>query len=681
MTNTSKITISSILGILAFVTVLFTLLVINHSFSKGRLLYEVDYEDVITFQDGLQRYRDLAEDGSYRLLSEYLLNPAHAPLHSALAASGFFIFGVHDWAPYAANSLLLFALLGAVLYVLRPISGYAKIAGFLFILASPLAFHTVHEFRPDYPNAIASVWGILLFFEFQQRRLLWLLAASGACFGLALLAKPPVFLYVLALGGGCVFWGIGSAWFHTGRQECFRYLKRLWPFFLGCFLVAGPHFIIAAKKIWSYFLLNQYGSDSHIWAFHEGWPIRLLYHFTGYGGQLGFGRMWIIALFAFGISILIAFYGKRKNPAIAHIAGILCGMSTYAYFFLAINPHMNPFFGLTFQILVLLAGAVAVSWCVSQLGSGVRASLIAALGMLLVLLAIAVAFRLPVRKSEFTNGPLANRKFLQEAPKKTADLLTKLSHITDGRYVIMTSYGVLSSATLKWMTAKDSVDLDIKGTPFLEIEALQGIFNNDIPQVPLAHRVDIAIASEAGILGEHDFLPSASTSPLLLTYLQQHPDYLEVEKIFDPYGKSYSIFLREPSFSPLASVEGLSEKSPTGKRELTSSKVKWNFASQKALEGILQIRFHPGNHTGKGIILLNGKEVGHLEYTQNTDTLLDIPISLQPNNNQFVIQFPDSTLGIENAREMWFSRIRILEKNGSRPVEQIYEQWKNLLSL
>ena len=51
----------------ALVVVLFTAIVINHSFERGRLQYEIDYEDVITFLDGLKRYRLLVDEGQGRL--------------------------------------------------------------------------------------------------------------------------------------------------------------------------------------------------------------------------------------------------------------------------------------------------------------------------------------------------------------------------------------------------------------------------------------------------------------------------------------------------------------------------------------------------------------------------------------------------------------------------------------
>jgi hypothetical protein len=66
-----------------------------------------------------------------------------------------------------------------------------------------------------------------------------------------------------------------------------------------------------------------------------------------------------------------------------------------------------------------------------------------------------------------------------------------------------------------------------------------------------AARVDFAVVSEPGILGVHEFLPNAKTSGPLLEYLKGHPEYIEIGRVFDPNGKAYVIFLREPRKSKI----------------------------------------------------------------------------------------------------------------------------------
>ena len=350
---------------IAVVSIFFTAFVINHSFERGRLQYDVDYKDVISHIDGLKRFHDLTDNSALYFIQQYLLNPPHAPLHSLQAMLSFAIFGIHDWAPYVSNIFLLFALLAGLFYVLREFGALSFAAGALFFLCTPLAYHTIEEFRPDYPSAIATVWGILLYFQFLKTSNPWLAGWAGACYGLAMLAKPPVFPYVLAMGGGPFFWGLLSGFRIDGWRGVWKGVLMAWPFFVGCAVVAGPHFLVAARKIVDYFILNQLGSDSHLWAFNEGWGQRIAYHVTGYGGWLGLGRHWILALVLWGGALAAGLKFVRTDKSTRILLG-LSGMTAWAYFFLVINPHMNPFFGLTFQILLLFSGAAFLGWMVGQ---------------------------------------------------------------------------------------------------------------------------------------------------------------------------------------------------------------------------------------------------------------------------------------------------------------------------
>ena len=255
--------------ILAVVSLFFTAFVVQHSFERGRLQYEVDYEDVISFLDGLKRYRLLVDEGQGRLqfLYQHAVDPPHAPLHSLQAMLAFAFLGIHDWAPYVSNGVLLFALLSALVFALRDLGPWAKVAGLFFLLCTPLAYHTVEEFRPDYPSAIATVWGIVLYFRFLREGSPWMAGWAGVCYGLAMLAKPPVFPYVLAMGGGPFFLGLLLGFRSDGGRGLWKSALAAWPFFVGCAVVAGPHFLVAARKILDYFVLNQLGADSHLWAF------------------------------------------------------------------------------------------------------------------------------------------------------------------------------------------------------------------------------------------------------------------------------------------------------------------------------------------------------------------------------------------------------------------------------
>lgn len=529
--------------ILAVVSLFFTAFIVQHSFERGRLQYEVDYEDVISFLDGLKRYRLLVDEGQGRLqfLYQYAVNPPHAPLHSLQAMLAFAFLGIHDWAPYVSNGVLLFALLSALVFALRDLGPWAKVAGLFFFLCTPLAYHTVEEFRPDYPSAIATVWGILLYFQFLRTSNPWLAGWAGACYGLAMLAKPPVFPYVMAMGGGPFFLGLFLGFRANSWRGVWKGALGAWPFFAGCALVAGPHFLVAARKIMDYFILNQLGPDSHLWAFNEGWGQRISYHLTGYGGWLGLGRHWMLALLLWGCALAAGLKFARTDKSARILLG-LTGMTAWAYFFLVINPHMNPFFGLTFQILLLFSGAAFLGWLVGQgkvpwtrfvFGGAV----LAVLGM-----AFLLAFRLPIRKIEFTFGPERHREFLRTVNRDVMAILDENRDAGEGRYCLVSTYGAVSSHTLQWISDKEERGFRFFGVGYEPIEKVQEMFDAREGSA----RVDFAVVSEPGILGVHEFLPNAKTSGPLLEYLSENPEYVKIGRVWDPEGKAYVVFSRKP---------------------------------------------------------------------------------------------------------------------------------------
>jgi len=546
--------------VLAVVSLFFTALVVQHSFERGRLQYEVDYEDVITFLDGLKRYRLLVDEGQGRLqfLYQYAVNPPHAPLHSLQAMLAFAFLGIHDWAPYVSNGLLLFALLAALVFALRDSGPWAKAAGVFFLLCTPLAYHTVEEFRPDYPSAIATVWGIVLYFRFLREGSPWMAGWAGACYGLAMLAKPPVFPYVLAMGGGPFFLGLFLGFRTSGWRGVSKAAIAAWPFFAGCAVVAGPHFLVAARKIIDYFVLNQLGADSHLWAFNEGWGQRLAYHLTGYGGWLGLGRHWGLGLLLWACAVAAGFYTLRQRAGAAWALLGMAGMAVWAYFFLVINPHMNPFFGLTFQILLLFSGAAFLGWLLDAASGRWKQAVFGGVVLAVLGMAFLLAFRLPVRKIEFTFGPEQHREFLKTANRDVMAILEKNRDATEGRYCLVSTYGAVSSHTMQWISDKEEKGFRFFGVTYEPIEKVRGMFDANEG----AARVDFAIVSEPGILGVHEFLPNAKTSGPLLEYLKSHQEYVEIGRVPDPNGKSYVIFRRTPrpdSLRPNGSRNGTTE--------------------------------------------------------------------------------------------------------------------------
>ena len=507
--------------------------------------YQVDYEDVITFLDGLKRYRALVDQpqGHLQFVYQYVTDPPHAPLHSFQAAVAFAVFGVNDWAPYASNAVLLFLFLLAFAYAAKELGLPAIIVGLVYLVLSPLSYNTIAEFRPDYPSAILTVWGVLFYLGFLKSGSQVLCGAAGVCYGLAMLAKPPVFLYVMAIGGGPFFLELARGWRENRWGGMVSALKNAWPFFAGCAVVAGPHFAVAAGKIYNYIVLNQVGQDAHLWEFKGGWLQRVFYPLSGYGGWIALGRMWRIALgLALGAGLAgLVMWRMRKPPARWFLVSF--AMVAYSYFFLVINPHMNPYFGITFQIFLLFAGAALLGF-LATMPLGLFGKLVARGGVGLILAFVALkAFPLPIRSEEVTKGPRVTKEFLQTANQSALEILEAQSKIPSKAYVMVSTYGAISSHTLQWISDKEELGFRFQAVPYEDIAHVEKLFDVDSGK----NRVDFAIVSEEAVWGVNEALPNAQTSGPLLKFLEKHPDFTQIGKVPDPQGRAYFIFKRNDS--------------------------------------------------------------------------------------------------------------------------------------
>ena len=98
----------------AVAAALFTLVMVQHAMRHGRLLLPPSYDDVTYFLDGLERLDRLHNDGLRGLIAMHTADPPHSPFSTYLAMGAFAVAGPREWAPYAANGLLILLLLLAL---------------------------------------------------------------------------------------------------------------------------------------------------------------------------------------------------------------------------------------------------------------------------------------------------------------------------------------------------------------------------------------------------------------------------------------------------------------------------------------------------------------------------------------------------------------------------------------
>lgn len=338
-------------GSLLLLSVLYAWILINFSCEYGRLATVIEYDDIVYFSDGLARLRIFYEKGIFDFLLDLGSNPPHSPFSTLLAATAFAAFGIRDWAPYLANSFVVFAMLLLVKHIIRNMPSYAQIAILLFVLAPYFVMATVVEFRPDLPAGLFGAIAVFLAVtrpitetKFRDRFFL------GCIFALALMTKPTASLFVIVM----MLVSLGFSVYRSCSSPRGAALS-------SATLLAAQCVVISVILVLPYYYANwghltQYvksATGSDIWVYSKDWGVKLRMYLNGvYGRQLlgGFLYVYVAAIVFFGGALIIS--GKRES---AKVLGCLLVMVSMAWFAPTYLGMGNPFFAATFYYLLLFA--------------------------------------------------------------------------------------------------------------------------------------------------------------------------------------------------------------------------------------------------------------------------------------------------------------------------------------
>lgn len=345
--------------LIAAVSAAFTAALIHYSARLGRLVLYPQFDDVGYFYDAAQRTQVLYDHGPTAALVSWQRDPPHSPWSTSLASLSFLVFGMQDWAPYAGNAILIAILLLLVDHLLRGLRLWQKLLAFAFVLSVPLCSMTVTEFRPDAAAAIFTIAGAVLALDrpLLTASLRWRILV-GACFGLAILAKPPtfpatiaMFLLTLALAGV-----LAISIVRTVRW------RRLVPVVVAAVLVPLPHFLVSGRSILGYIHRTLYGEERERWVSTLSMLRRTtVYLFGDESGRIMLGRHvpFLLALVVLGSLAVIA--GRRRISSRRTLAGGAILVVLLAAWAIATANHVvSLWFGVVFQFALLITSVVAI---------------------------------------------------------------------------------------------------------------------------------------------------------------------------------------------------------------------------------------------------------------------------------------------------------------------------------
>jgi len=547
-----------------------TLAVLQFSFRHGRLILYAGFDDVGYFEDGMRRLQVFYDKGFGAVITHYRTIPPHSPFSSAMAFVAFALFGFHDWAPYALNSLLAFGYFLLADRLLRGAAFWQKIVCFVFVATLPFVGMAVHEFRPDHAVALFTATGVFLlltapFVHGSRRRQL----AAGAMFGLAMLTKPPVFPQTLVIGAATLLLATFSDWGITQKRPRASCVARAWCWVLLPFIVIPlPHYWLDFGGICAYIKDILWGANRASYLYRGNRAAHLLYYLTGDGGRVMLGDD--IYLFTALLPVLLlSVLALRRRADFMHAAA-LSMVLVLAWVIATANKTKSAFFGLTFDTLlafmaVYFMGRIMVAlrhraaraprgdaalkpWRQYLAQGWARAG---SLALIIATISGMYQFQWPTRTGNYYTGWQQNRREIatgifdvivshstfggaDAAPAPDPKVLMEDKVGTQTPSVLFCEVGDMNTSLMNYMALKRQVDISfiINGHATSMQDMMDGIDN-----------ADFVIAAESGTMLVADFLALNNWQDQILDTLRARHDFRQIGKFtFRKFGRSIYVF-------------------------------------------------------------------------------------------------------------------------------------------
>ncbi len=319
----------------------------------GRLSYGVPlYDDVSYFVDALERQVILDNQGLFALASHHFRSPPHSAWASYLALSGFTIFGVNWWAPYAMNSIVLFVALLIVDSLARTCAWWVRVGLAVLFLSLPVASLIIVDFRPDAFCALLTAAGIVRLamarlHEMVRRQVL----VVGLFWGAALCIKPTLFAQTsLFFVGAMVLSGLHDWW--SLRQFPKRAFWNAMICIVTATILSFPILGIQLPEYIRYMSQHIFGQSRQLWALKGSFQDHLLYYTFSFASDYTIGssmRIFFILLLSLGVAW---WKGQTKLFQLLAWLAVFAGMCWLPP---TLNEVKSAYFGLAFVFLVLFA--------------------------------------------------------------------------------------------------------------------------------------------------------------------------------------------------------------------------------------------------------------------------------------------------------------------------------------
>lgn len=597
------------LGLLVTVTSLFTVVCLQYSIRHGRLLFPPYFDDIGYFVDAAQRLKILQEQGFVAFWSNYVNSVPHSPFASLLALMAFMVLGWHEWAPYAATGLLVFAFLLFVDRLVCQLPTPQRALVLAYVLTVPFLANVVTEFRPDIPwgisVAVGTSWPLLRGETFRPRIDSGLM---GAFFGLALLIKPSTAPLTVLLLGCAAMWFLLPAW--SRREQPFFELPRPTLALLMIAVsavVAAPHYSLAFGHVAQY-TSRVLGPESDIWSLTGGVLDHAVYYVTGPGGRVTLGIHAWIAGTVTCMALAWALARGRWRILIEH-APLALGVLV-AYLVPTILTVKNRHLGAAFATLVVVVAVLVLRNCLLLGGDTVAGRRWGSLSLALLVLVALVRYESPIHLGSPGAGAAVHRqRIFSEIYESIKSRIT----LGNERVLVTATGRAVNSAALAFNSIREGMTLNFS-------DASKVATMNEFWQVFAEE--EFVVAFEPGFAWINVTLPSTRIQGAILSALRSRSDYCVGAVVPGPNGKRAFLLEKVRPFFGLNPLAGFGRvlagdqnvDLPTRRQGLTPATYA-TIDGDRSGAGVLVLRAAPGEGIDTVSVIVAGERVGELSFS------------------------------------------------------------------
>ncbi len=538
------------LALWILIACLFTLVQVRQSLHGGRLALPPTFDDIGFLLDGQERLQVLFDQGPVAVVADVVRTTPHSPWSTYLASLAFLVFGMHEWAPAAANGVLI---LGVLLWLGRrgrglPVAWLLVVAATL--LTWPLLGQAVENFRPDL--ACGLVTAALAFYIVREP---WLGAGrrrhvlAGLGFALALVIKPTIspvtsLIVVAALGAATL-----TDVLRDRSRLRLRPIVTAWARCLGTGAVlAAPYYVLAARHLSAYVYRNTFGELKDVWSLRLSGSEQALYYLSGEGGRLMLAG-WLYLWLALAAATLVIVLVRRDRAAVAR-APAVAAVIAVSYAAVTLPAHKNPFLGVVLPSLLLFA-AIEMMVYLAKTETPKLATAAGRWSLVALLVAGVAGYRGPYQLT--AGGPLTPEENRQHR-RLLETVYQDLRHVSgEQTRVFFTQISAFLNPPLLEYRAG--------------VDRLSGFSSHDLQlsekPLYLDHELTLAdhvIAFSAGNRNAMEWLPGSETQSSILERLQAegtHESFTLAGIYGTPNGGEVYLFTRATGFRGIRGLSGL----------------------------------------------------------------------------------------------------------------------------